>query len=203
MRALVADDDRATVALLRGTLERWGLEVLIAYDGGEAWSVIEREADISLVVLDWNMPRLDGLEVCRRIRADTAREHLHILLLTARDGAAHTVSALDAGADDFLSKPFDPEVFRARVHVGLRILRLKERLAERVAELETTLANVKQLRGLLPICSYCKQVRSDTDYWEQVEQYISQHTELQFSHGVCPSCYERVAAEFDPPEEGS
>ena len=95
--------------------------------------------------------------------------------------------------------PVDPEVFRARVHVGLRILRLKERLAERVAELETALAKVKQLHGLLPICSYCKQVRSDTDYWEQVETYVSQHTGLQFSHGVCPACYERMAAEFDPP----
>jgi len=202
MRALVADDDRATVALLRTTLQRWNLDVLVAHDGAEAWSVMQSDPSIALVILDWSMPGLDGLEICRRIRADAAREHLHVLLLTAREEPADIVSGLDAGADDYLSKPFDPEVFRARVHVGLRILRLKERLAERVGELEAALAKVKQLRGLLPICSYCKQVRSDTDYWEQVEHYVAQHTELQFSHGVCPSCYERMAREFGDDESG-
>jgi sigma-B regulation protein RsbU (phosphoserine phosphatase) len=201
MRALVADDDRTTVALLRGTLQRWDLDVVVAYDGAQAWDLLQREPDIALVVLDWSMPGLDGLEVCRRIRADATREHLHVLLLTAREGATDIVSGLDAGADDYLSKPFDPEVFRARVHVGLRILRLKERLANRVGELEAALAKVKQLSGLLPICSYCKQVRSDTDYWEQVEHYVAQHTDLQFSHGVCPSCYDRVALAFDPPDQ--
>jgi sigma-B regulation protein RsbU (phosphoserine phosphatase) len=202
MRALVADDDRVTVELLRHTLQQWDLDVAVAYDGGEAWDILQRDPTIGLVILDWSMPGLDGLEICRRIRADAAREHLHVLLLTAHDGAAAIVSGLDAGADDYLSKPFDPEVFRARVHVGLRILRLKERLAERVAELETALARVKQLHGLLPICRYCKQVRSDTGYWEQVETYVSHHTDLQFSHGVCPECYERVVAELDPTGAG-
>jgi len=199
MRALVADDDVVTAALLRTTLQRWNLEVTVAHDGQAAWDALERDPSISLVVLDWSMPRLDGLEVCRRIRSTAAREHLHVLLLTAREGAEHVVSALDAGADDYLSKPFDPEVFRARVQVGMRILRLKERLAERVSELEAALANVKQLSGLLPICSYCKQVRGDHDYWEQVEQYLADHTELRFSHGICPGCYEKVEKEFAAP----
>ena len=199
MRALVADDDVVTAALLRTTLQRWNLEVTVAHDGQAAWDALECDPSISLVVLDWSMPRLDGLEVCRRIRSTAAREHLHVLLLTAREGAEHVVSALDAGADDYLSKPFDPEVFRARVQVGMRILRLKERLAERVSELEAALANVKQLSGLLPICSYCKQVRGDHDYWEQVEQYLADHTELRFSHGICPGCYEKVEKEFAAP----
>jgi DNA-binding response OmpR family regulator len=197
MRVLVADDDRATIAMLRSSLERWGLDVTTASDGVEAWALIDRDPSIALVVLDWGMPRVDGLEVIRRIRADARREHLHVLLLTSRESAADVVSGLEAGADDYVSKPFDPEIFRARVHVALRILRLKERLAERVAELETALANVKQLRGLLPICSYCKQVRGDEDYWQQVEHYFSQHSDVEFSHGVCPSCYERMAAEFE------
>jgi phosphoserine phosphatase RsbU/P len=196
MRALVADDDVVTAALLRSTLQRWNLDVTVAHDGEAAWDALERDPSISLVVLDWSMPRLDGLEVCRRIRSTSAREHLHVLLLTAREGAAHVVNALDAGADDYLSKPFDPEVFRARVQVGVRILRLKERLADRVADLEAALASVKQLRGLLPICSYCKQVRGDDNYWEQVEKYLADHSDLRFSHGICPACYHKVAAEF-------
>jgi phosphoserine phosphatase RsbU/P len=197
MRALVADDDRTTAALLRHTLERWGLEVVVAHDGTEAWAAIERDPEIGLAILDWNMPGLDGPEVCRRIRGDAARAHLHVLLLTGREGRADVVIGLDAGADDYLSKPFDPEVFRARVAVGLRVLKLKERLAERVAELEAALSKVKQLRGLLPICSYCKHVRSDGNYWEQVEQYISAHSDMQFSHGICPACYDKVAADME------
>ena len=197
MRALVADDDLATAALLRRTLERWGLDVIVAHDGLEALKAVQQDPGIGLAVLDWSMPGLDGPEVCRRIRADPARAHLHLLLLTAREGRADVISGLDAGADDYLSKPFDPEVLRARVHVGLRVLKLKERLAERVAELETALSKVKQLHGLLPICSYCKHVRTDGDYWEQVEQYVSDHTDLQFSHGVCPACYDKVAADMD------
>jgi sigma-B regulation protein RsbU (phosphoserine phosphatase) len=197
MRALVADDDRATAALLRHTLERWGLEVVVAHDGAEAWAAIERDPEIGLAILDWNMPGLDGPEVCRRIRGDAARAHLHVLLLTARESRADVVIGLDAGADDYVSKPFDPEVFRARVAVGLRVLKLKERLAERVVELEAALSKVKQLRGLLPICSYCKHVRSDGNYWEQVEQYISAHSDMQFSHGICPACYDKVAADMD------
>ena len=197
MRALVADDDLATAALLQRTLERWGLDVIVAHDGLEALKAVQEDPGIGLAVLDWSMPGLDGPEVCRRIRADPSRAHLHLLLLTAREGRADVVSGLDAGADDYLSKPFDPEVLRARVHVGLRVLKLKERLAERVAELETALSKVKQLHGLLPICSYCKHVRTDGDYWEQVEQYVSDHTDLQFSHGVCPACYDKVAADMD------
>jgi DNA-binding response OmpR family regulator len=196
MHALVADDDPVVTTMVRAALRQWSLDVTVAGDGEEAWRALEHDPRIGLVVLDWSMPGLDGLEVCRRIRATPAHEHLHVLLLTAREGAAHVVSALDAGADDYLSKPFDPDVFRARVHVGLRVLRLKERLAERVAELETALASVKQLRGLLPICSYCKQVRGDDDYWQQVEQYVSRHSDLQFSHGVCPTCYERLSREL-------
>jgi response regulator RpfG family c-di-GMP phosphodiesterase len=120
-----------------------------------------------------------------------------VLLLTARDNPGDVIAGLDAGADDFVTKPFDPEVFRARIHVGLRVLTLSARLAERLAELEGALSRVKELRGLLPICSYCKHVRTDGNYWEEVEHYVSAHTELQFSHGICPACYEQVMARLD------
>jgi response regulator RpfG family c-di-GMP phosphodiesterase len=107
------------------------------------------------------------------------------------------VTAIDAGADDYLTKPFDPEELRARVQVGIRIVSLQRRLAERVAELQEALSQVKQLSGLLPICSYCKRIRSDDDYWEQIDSFVSQHSEAEFSHGVCPSCFETARAEFE------
>jgi hypothetical protein len=85
------------------------------------------------------------------------------------------------------------------VHVGIRVLTLQDRLAERVAELQEALTNVKQLSGLLPICSYCKRIRGDENYWERVESYITEHTDAKFSHGICPECYDTVMAQIDDP----
>ena len=197
MRALVADDDRVTTTMLAKTLARWGLEVTVVHNGQEAWNTIEQEKSIGLVILDWMMPGLDGPEVCRRIRQTPRHAHLYVLLITARNGRADVVAGLDAGADDYLTKPFDFEELRARVHVGLRVLALQERLNERVAELEEAMANIKQLRGLLPICSYCKRVRGDGNYWEQVEQYIADHSDAQFSHGICPNCFNNVVEKLE------
>jgi CheY-like chemotaxis protein len=186
--------------MLAKTLARWGLDVTVVNNGGDAWSAIEQDVSIGLVILDWMMPGLDGPEVCRRIRQTPGSAHLHVLLITARNSRADVVAGLDAGADDYLTKPFDLEELRARVHVGLRVLALQERLNERVAELEEAMANIKQLRGLLPICSYCKRVRGDGDYWEQVEQYIAHHSDAQFSHGICPTCFHNVVEKLDEGE---
>lgn len=196
MRAVVADDDRGTASILSTTLERWGLEVTVAHDGRTAWERM-KAGGIGLAVLDWEMPEANGLELCRRIRADESQSGMYVLLLTSRDSRADLVAGLDAGANDYLTKPFDPEELRARVYVGLRVASLQQRLADRVAELQQALAKVKRLSGLLPICSYCKSIRTDHDYWEQVEQYVAEHTDIKFSHGICPTCYERVSAEIE------
>ena len=194
MHALIADDDRTETLILSKTLERWGLTPVVAHDGAQAWDLLqagrtscERPA---LAVLDWMMPGIDGVELCGQIREDESLRHMYILLLTARDSRKDLVAGLDAGADDYLVKPFDPDELRARVQVGLRVLSLQERLAERVLELQTALSQVNQLHGLLPICSYCKRIRTDENYWQQVESYISEHTQARFSHGICPPCYE-------------
>jgi phosphoserine phosphatase RsbU/P len=197
MHPLVADDDRGTVAIVASTLKRVGIEVSVAYDGADAWQRLAGEPAPSLAILDWMMPNVDGLELCRRLRQDETRAHVYVILLTSRDGRADLVAGLDGGADDYLVKPFDLEELRARVQVGIRMATLQERLAERVVELQAALSKVKQLSGLLPICSYCKRIRSDENYWEQVESYIGQHSDAQFSHGICPACFETVRAEFE------
>jgi len=189
MRTLVADDDRVAAEILSRTLKRWEFEVTLVTDGAEAWQYLQNASGPTLAVLDWMMPHLDGPEVCRRVRKELPLANMYLILLTSLDHRRDVVAGLDAGADDYVIKPFDPEELRARMQVGVRVLTLQERLAERVSELQAALSNVKQLHGLLPICSYCKRIRGDDQYWTQVESYIAERSEAQFSHGICPACY--------------
>lgn len=138
------------------------------------------------------MPNMDGIEVCRRVRESLNSHPVYVILLTVRDRKADIVRGLEAGADDYIAKPFDEEELRVRVLVGVRIIELQRKLSQRVDELTYALQQVKQFTGLLPICSYCKRIRDDQNYWQQVESYISKHSEALFTHGVCPDCFGRV-----------
>ena len=190
MRVLIADDEATTRHLIQATLGGWGFEVLVAVDGREALRVLQGSRGPEIAMLDWMMPGIDGLEVCRQMRATMPNAATYIILVTVRGGLENVVRGLEAGADDYITKPFDPRELRARLHVGVRIVQLQRALIERFQELEDALKRVKQLQGLLPICSYCKKIRNDRNYWEQVDAYITSHSEAQFSHGVCPDCYE-------------
>ncbi len=192
MNILIAEDDPISRRLLEATLVKWGYEVVSTSNGAEAWEVLVGPEPPRLAILDWMMPEMDGVEICRRARGRPDPGTLHIILLTARGRKEDVIAGLLAGADDYVTKPFDHEELRARVQVGVRIVELRTMLAARVADLEEALTRVRQLRGLLPICSYCKKIRDDQNYWQQVEQYVSTHTDVQFSHGICPDCYSRV-----------
>jgi DNA-binding response OmpR family regulator len=144
------------------------------------------------------MPGMDGIEICRQIRQRPQSHPKYLILLTARRGQEDKIQGLKSGADDYITKPFNREELHARVQVGIRVLELQGALAQRVRELEEALSSVKTLQGLLPICSYCKKIRNDRNYWQQVEGYISDHSEAQFSHGICPECYTQfVQPELD------
>jgi DNA-binding response OmpR family regulator len=192
MRVLVADDEPIPRLLLERALAEWGHEVVAVADGAEAWQALRAADGPKLAVLDWVMPGIDGTEICRRLRAEPATEPVYVLLLTARGAKADVVAGLQAGANDYVTKPFDREELRARVEVGRAVVELQASLAARVRELEQALAQVKQLRGLLPICCYCKKVRDDRDYWQQVEEYVTARSEARFSHGICPDCVRNV-----------
>ena len=185
MRILIADDERMSTLMLGKTLEQWGFEVVVAHDGIAAWEHIVGASPPAVAIVDWEMPGLDGVELCRRVRAANLATPVYLILLTARSSRQDLVAGLEAGADDYLTKPFDPDELRARIHVGQRTLAL--------------IANIKKLTGLLPICSYCKRIRTDQDYWEQVDSYLTEHTGALFSHGICPSCLEKVIEESDRP----
>ena len=192
MKVLIAEDDAVSRRVLIAMLAKFGYETVVVVDGAEAWAVLQSVDAPHLAILDWMMPEIDGVELCRRVRALPTAAPPYLILLTAKSGKEDIVMGLDAGASDYLTKPFDQAELRARVQVGAHVLELQENLAARVRELEATLSELKQLQGLLPICSYCKKIRDEQNYWHRVESYISGHAEVEFSHGICPACYQDV-----------
>jgi len=178
LKVLAVEDDSVSRTVLNAALRRLGHKVVLANSGEQAWEAL-RDGDIRVVVSDWTLPGIDGLELCRKVRARSGAEYVYFILLTARGAtAANRASAADSGVDDFLSKPLDFSELWMRLRVAERILKY------------TT--QVRLLEELLPICSYCKKIRDDRNYWQQMESYISQRTGTDFSHSVCPDCYQGV-----------
>jgi phosphoserine phosphatase RsbU/P len=189
---IVADDDSTSRRIVVAMLRKAGYEVVQAADGVEALALLQAPGAPSLAVMDWMMPGLDGPDVCRRLRETPSDTPPYLILLTSRGSAGDIVEALKAGANDHVTKPADEDELVARVQVGARVVELQHALSDRVARLEEALRKVQQLQGLLPICAYCKRIRDDGNYWQQVESYLATHADVQFSHSICPDCYQRV-----------
>jgi len=197
MKILIAEDDAVSRKLLQHTLTTWNYEVLPATSGVQALALLTTENPPSLAIIDWMMPEMDGIELIRNIRETEAQSlagnSAYLILLTAAQTKEGLVNAFEAGADDYLTKPFDKDELRSRLKAATRILTLQKEAALRIAQLEASFASIKQLQALLPMCSYCRKIRqveNDQNYWSQLETYVSQHTDTQFSHGICPDCYE-------------
>ncbi len=192
MKILIADDDLASARLLESILVRRQYEVIVASDGKTAWKILQQSDAPSIAVLDWLMPGYDGLQICRKLRSADHTRPIYIILLTSNNRKEDISEGLEAGADDYMTKPFDRNEFLARIKTGVRIVQLQQNLANRVSELEEAITRVKFLQGLLPICCYCKNIRDDKNYWRQVEHYIADNSDVRFSHGICPDCYQKV-----------
>ncbi|HYC71576.1 MAG TPA: response regulator [Opitutaceae bacterium] len=191
MKALVVEDDPIARAVLEATLRKFGHESASTPDGEAAWDLLKREP-YRVIISDWMMPKTDGLELCRRVRAREGAEYVYFILLTARGATeGNQEEAMQAGVDDFLTKPLNPQELRARLHVAARILEFTRK--------------VRQLEEFLPMCSYCKKIRDDRNFWGRVEDYINSLTGAKLSHSICPDCYDRVvvpemrAAGMTPP----
>lgn len=202
MNILIAEDEAVSALMLAASLKRWGHVAVITATGTDALAILEGADAPKLALLDWTMPGLTGPEVCQRLRTRKAVESPYLILLTAK-GRDDAAEGLASGADDFVTKPFNPAELQARIAVGVRMLQLQATLNDRVHELEHMLAQVKRLQGLVPICAWCKNVRNDQNYWQQVETYIAEKSEARFTHGVCPACTSRLlkAKGFAAPNE--
>jgi len=182
MKILIAEDEPVSSRILQLTLEHFGHEVVATADGLEAWERFDAEP-VRVIVSDWMMPDVDGIELCRRVRARPKTEYTYFILLTAiHTGRENLQKAMAAGVDDFLTKPLDREAIIMRLRVAERILDFT--------------SQIRMLKELLPICMYCKRVRDDQDYWQQVETYIHTCTGTNFSHGICPECLDEQMAKM-------
>jgi len=189
---LVADDHEVSLYLLKRQLTNWGYRVTTASDGEAALQILASAAAPSIAIIDWHMPKIDGLEVCRRVRSKQDHPYTYLVLLSARGRRDEIADGLKSGADDYVIKPFNPDELKARLKVGQRIVKLERNLEKRVRELETAIVEAKRLKGFLPICMYCKNIRDDKNYWHQIEDYIRTATGTDFAHGVCPACREKL-----------
>jgi CheY-like chemotaxis protein len=182
-RVLIAEDDLVSAKVLSALLQRLGYDVVSARDGDEAWQLFKAEPT-RLIVSDWMMPGTDGLALCEKVRGLHDLPYTYFILLTAnRTTAENYALATAAGVDDFLTKPIDRDALQMRLRVAERILKFT--------------AEIRQLKELIPICVYCRKVRDEENYWQQVETYIQTETGSRFSHGACPDCCEQELAAFN------
>jgi len=203
---LIVDDSRDEQDLLSNRLRAAGYESLIVADSAEAALRIlgqsnagQRTGVVDLILMDIMLPGVDGLEACRRIKKTETLQDIPIIVVTAKTEEKDLLAAFASGAMDYIRKPVSSVELVARVSSALalreeRITRkTREReLLVRTQELEQALGEVKVLRRLIPICANCKRVRTDAGDWQQLEEYIQDHSEVEFSHGVCQACMKRV-----------
>ena len=183
MDILIAEDEAVSRTLVKAVLETSGHRVTAVGDGREAW-VSWQASKPRLIVSDWQMPVTDGLDLCRQVRGARTDSYTYFILLTGRTGRENFLEAMAAGVDDFMAKPVDAGELKARVQVAERILGLRQEL--------------HFLEGLLPICSYCKRIRSGESSWVPLERFVKEHTEVEFTHGICAQCYtEHVQPQLD------
>jgi DNA-binding response OmpR family regulator len=175
MKILVADDSRVSRNLLRSILEELDFEVLVAADGLEAWNTYQRE-EIPLLISDWEMPEMDGVELCRRVRAAAAGRpgYTYIMMVTALDGLKNFVTGMAAGADDFIVKPFEPEMLRCRIRVAQRVLAMQN--------------DLRTLAAALPLCGACSSIQNNPASTARLNEFIASRPELKQMLGRCPTC---------------
>ena len=210
MNIYIVDDIQENIQVLGKILMGKGYNIQVARDGNQLFKGIQKIKP-DLILLDISMPEMDGYEVCELLKKNDATKDIPVIFLTARTEKEDIVKGLKNGGVDYITKPFHTEELLARVNTHLElkiardtILQQKEELEQKNHELEKAIAEIKQLSGLLPICSSCKKIRDDDGYWNQLEIYITTHSEVEFSHSICPDCakklYPEIYSELHPEE---
>ncbi len=205
---LIVDDTPANLGVLFDYLETRKFRVLVDTSGESAIRAI-KQVRPDIILLDVMMPGIDGFETCRRLKADEATRDIPVIFMTALTDTVDEVKGFNIGAVDYITKPIQVETVMARVRTHMTIRRLQKTveknnellgekntlLQEKNSELEEALASIKILKGLVPICGKCKKIRDDKGFWNNLETYIEKHTDVLFSHGLCPECMDELYGE--------
>jgi DNA-binding response OmpR family regulator len=193
---LVVDDDPQALQLVGKLLsDELACDICLATSGGEALEIMESVTP-DLVLLDVKMPDMDGYEVCKSIRAKEEYREIPVIFLTIHRDPEHIVMGFEAGGTDYVAKPFESRELLARARVQLELKLSRDELKRQKEELEATISRIRHLEGIIPICMYCKKIREDHDGWKQLEEYISEHSDAQFTHSICPACAAKALAEL-------
>ena len=197
---LIVDDKPENLTVLRQILTEHGYRVRPAISGEIALKTVQADLP-DLILLDIVMPNMDGYEVCRKLKADEQTRQVPIIFISALDELEDKVKAFSEGGVDYITKPFQIEEVLARVNTHINLHSLQRCLEKKNTELQKALDEVKQLRGFLPICASCKNIRDDQGYWEAIEIYICDHSEAQFTHSICPDCATKLYPDFNCSKE--
>lgn len=205
MSILIVDDSPDQQALLRSILTKAGHSNILSADSAKSASSILNLEDnspsqrIDLILMDVLMPEQDGVETCRQIKQSGPFRDIPIIMVTAANDLSSLQEAFAAGAIDYITKPVNSLELLARVSSALKLKNEMDRRKNRELELrrsneelQKALREVKVLRGLIPICASCKKIRNDGGFWQQLEEYLSEHSEAEFSHGLCQPCIKRL-----------
>lgn len=188
-KILIVDDRVENLIALERSLEDMGAELLRALSGKEAL-LLARQHDFALALVDVQMPGMDGFETVDLMRTNSKTEFLPVIFVSAiYSEEFYLVKGIESGAVDFLVKPLNLTILRGKVSVFLRMHRQRR-------SLERALQRVETLHGLLPICSFCKSIRDDQGYWSQIEEYLARHSDVDFSHSICPECLKKFYPEL-------
>ncbi len=174
--------------MIQVCLERWGYRVDSASDGKEAWDLLNKENGPEVAILDWEMPEINGVALCRRIKDLDRESPIHVIMLTARDTKSDILQGFDAGADDYITKPFNDDELRARIRVAERIVRIQSSLYESLQELRQALDLVESLQTTVMVCGNCQRVEGDDGQWRSLKQIADENMDYRFSKKTCPEC---------------
>lgn len=202
-KILLVDDRPENLFALETLLADFALDIIKAASGNEALA-LTLEHDFALVLLDVQMPEIDGFETAELMRGCEKTKNVPIIFVTAiSHEEVHVFKGYETGAVDYLYKPISPYILQSKVKVFCELHRQKMIIQDHVNEiekknriLEKQLNEIKVLRGLLPICANCKKIRNDNGYWEEIEGYICEHSEADFSHSICPDCMKKLYPEY-------
>lgn len=200
---LIVDDRPENLLSMESLIESPELNIVRASSGNESLGLM-LDYEFAIVLLDVQMPGMDGFETAELMRGSEKTKHVPIIFVTALSkDQKYVFRGYESGAVDYIFKPLEPEILKSKVKVFCEIYRQKRIIQNQLTEIEEKndvlqrqLKEIKVLKGFIPICASCKKIRDDKGYWTQVEQYVADHSEAEFTHSICPDCAKKLYPEL-------